>query len=259
MATVVGTTQFDTYANYQLAYDLLSQNVAGNYSVVRLYGILNVQGYISWSSGSASVHTESQGIGTYYGAGSHIVIQRDFYWGHDANGNFSVWIGASINTTYKSGSTGGVITLPSIPRAATIDSFTGNDVDGTFKVTYTKKSDSFTHKLRISIPHVKALETYAYTSGTTFSLNDESKDYIYNYAKTNNLSTVPIGAVIETWSGGTKIGESSELINNCTLGAISKLYINGEYKRATPYVRSDGNWKRAIPYIRSNNEWKRSR
>ena len=35
MATWLGTVQFDTYASYELAYDLLGQNAQGNYSTVR--------------------------------------------------------------------------------------------------------------------------------------------------------------------------------------------------------------------------------
>lgn len=117
MATSLGTTYFDTFANYELAYDVLGQNKQNNYSTVRLYGILHVTGNsISWSSGSASVHTESTGIGTWYGRGDHLLIQRDFTFYHDANGNFSSWIGASINTAWKSGSTGGTLTLKHIDR-----------------------------------------------------------------------------------------------------------------------------------------------
>ena len=120
MATVVGTVYLNG-CNYQLAYDLLSQNIANNTSNVRLYGILNVtNNYVSWSRGTASVHTESAGIGTYYSRGSHVLIQRDFTWGHDNSGNFNTYIGASLSTTFVSGDCGGNISLPQIPRQANI-------------------------------------------------------------------------------------------------------------------------------------------
>ena len=172
MATVLGTSYFDSYANYQLAYDLLSQDIGTNSSRVRLYGILNVTGsYISWNSGTASVHTESQGIGTYYSRGSYTVIQRDFTFGHDSNGNFSQYIGASINTTHKSGPCGGVLTLPKINRGAKTDSVEGTNIDGNFKVNYTKYIESYTYKLRISIPNVVELEKIDYnTSGEVVEL-----------------------------------------------------------------------------------------
>lgn len=131
MAIILGTVNLDSWNNYQLAYDLLGQNIAGNTSTVRLYGVLNVNGNgVSWSRGTASVHTESQGVGTYYGKGSHILIQRDFTFSHDNQGNFSSYIGAGLSTTYKSVSTGGTLTLPNIPRKAYITSainFTDED------------------------------------------------------------------------------------------------------------------------------------
>lgn len=125
MATVLGTVYLNG-CNYQLAYDLLSQNSASNQSSVRLYGILNVtNNYVSWSRGSASVHTSGlQGIGTYYSKGSHVLISRDFTFTHDNNGYFSSYIGASLSTTFVSGDTGGTLTLPQIKRYPTIKTAT---------------------------------------------------------------------------------------------------------------------------------------
>lgn len=127
MATTIGSVGF-SWGSYSLAYDLLSQSTTNNTSTVRLYGILNVTGsYVSWSRGSASVHTSGlQQIGTYYGNGSHIVILRDYTFTHDSNGNFSTTIGASLSTTYTSGSCSGILTLPKITRFATITSAIGN-------------------------------------------------------------------------------------------------------------------------------------
>lgn len=117
MATSLGVTYFDNYANYELAYDLLGQSTEYNESYVRLYGILHVTGYsISWSWGNARVHTESQGIGTYYSRGDYTVIQKDFTFKHDDNGYFSSWITGGISTSYTSGDTGGTLTLPKINR-----------------------------------------------------------------------------------------------------------------------------------------------
>ena len=230
MATVLGTVQLGSYANYQLAYDLISQNTANNSSTVRFYGILNVTGYISWSSGSASVHTSGlQGIGTYYGAGSHTLITRDFTFGHDSNGNFSAWIGASIKTTYVSGDTGGTLTLPKINRIAKINSFTIGTTDGNYdfekemSVSYTKYVNNYNYKLRISIPSVVALETFTYnTSNNKFTLTDDTINYLYEYTK--NKKTVVLGAVIETYNGNTKLGESSELKLTCTVSDCQPIF-----------------------------------
>lgn len=117
MATSLGRVYLSG-CNYELAYDLLSQSTADNTSSVRLYGILHVtNNYVSWSSGSASVHTSGlQGIGTYYSKGDHTLITRDFTFTHDGNGNFSTYIGASLSTTFVSGDCGGTMTLPKINR-----------------------------------------------------------------------------------------------------------------------------------------------
>lgn len=129
MATSVSRVYL-TGCNYELAYDLLSQNSANNTSTVRLYGILHVtNNQISWTRGTASVHTESGSIGTYYARGDHVVIQRDFTWSHDGNGNFSAYVGASLSTTFVSGDTGGVINLPHIDRFATMTDAISNPND----------------------------------------------------------------------------------------------------------------------------------
>lgn len=259
MATSLGRVYLNG-CNYELAYDLLSQSVANNTSTVRLYGILHVtNNYISWSRGSASVHTSGlQAIGTYYSKGDYTVITRDFTFGHDSNGNFSAWIGASLSTTFVSGDTGGTLTLPHINRTAVINTFTGNDIEGDFRVTYTTRSSGFSYKLRISIPYVRVLETFNYSSGTTFRLSDASKNIIYGYAKEQNLEKVPLGAVIETWSS-SKVGDSSELINQCNVGSTAKICINGVETKAIPHVAQNGVYKRARLYGVKNGNWERSK
>ena len=101
---VVATSYFDTYANYQIGYDLISQSKQTNSSVVTFYGILNVTGnYVSWSSGSAWVWGTQWGLGTYYSRGSYVIVQQSnvtIY--HDANGNFTGTLNGGINTSYKS-------------------------------------------------------------------------------------------------------------------------------------------------------------
>lgn len=173
----------------------------------------------------------------------------------DANGNASVYIDGSLDTTFVSGSAGGTATLPNIPRASVINTFTGTEITGKFKATYTAKSSYFENRLRISIPHVKALNTYRnYVSGNEVRLTQDSIDYIKNYTRNK---TITLGGVIETWSGNTKIGESSEI--NITVNIRREMYlrVNGQWKRATAYVRTNGQWKEAEPYIRINGQWKR--
>lgn len=220
-----------------------------------MYGILNVTGNsISWSSGSASVHTSGlQSIGTYYSRGSYVVIQRDFTFGHDSNGNFSAYIGASISTTYKSGDTGGVLTLPHINRQSKINSFTGTNINSDFSATYTAYTN-YENRLRISIPNVVALQTFNnYASGTDVKLSSSAKQQIKQYT---SEKTVTLGGVIETWNGGTKIGESSEINISVKIPKGVHIKVNGTWKEAVPYVRVNGEWKESIPHIKVNGTWK---
>lgn len=238
-----------------MAYDLLGQSKENNESYVRLYGILHVtNNYISWSRGSASVHTSGlQPIGTYYGRGDHTVITRDFTFGHDSNGNFSVYIGASLSTTFVSGDCGGTLNLPHINRQSTINSFTGTAINKDFKATYTPHTN-YENRLRISIPHVVVLETYRnYASGTAVRLSQASINYIRNYTKNK---TIQLGGVIETWNGGTKIGESSEITINVKIPKGLRVKVSGTWKEAIPYVRVNGAWKEARPHVRVSNQWK---
>lgn len=132
---------------------------------------------------------------------------------NDGTGSISIrtWMDTDISAGVIQKSTS--LALTTIPRASKIDSFTGTDLAGSFSVGYTSYHGGFTNKLRISIPNVKALETFNYTSETEFKLSQASLTYLYSY--TSNTDKVQLGAVIETWNGSTKIGESSELINVC--------------------------------------------
>lgn len=141
---------------------------------------------------------------------------------HNDDGSLSCPISASFthygSETLQTGSVSGSASIDTIPRASTIisfDSVDGNfDLDGSFKVKYTSHSNTFTNKLRISIPNVIALETIDYnTSGTSFNLKPESLNYLYSYTK--DINEVKLGVVIETYNGSTKIGESKEIIHTC--------------------------------------------
>lgn len=122
------------------------------------------------------------------------------------------------------GQTGNVTVNFNLP-ASTINSFTGNNLNSSFSVNYTKSSSSYNDKLRISIPNVVALETLDnYVSDTSFTLSSTSLDYIRNYMSQQGTSQVTLGAVIETWNGGTKVGESTELTNVCTFAALAPSY-----------------------------------
>lgn len=151
---------------------------------------------------------------------------------------------------------GAPITLTTINRKATINTFTGTEVEGAFSATYTKYVNNWTYKLRVAIPNVATLETITYnTSGASFYLSNSSKNTIYNQA--GNATSINLEAVIETWNGSTKIGESSKKTLSVAINRTIRVKVNGAWKRGVPYVKINGTWKRGIPYIKVNGTWKR--
>lgn len=210
-------------------YQVLEQNTSGNYTVFRLYG------YFYYGGGTQVSSATGNGFyldGTYiysgnyaFGPGAHLLGTKDIVVGHNADGSYPGRnVGISASSWHMSGATSGNIYAGKINRLAVINTFTGNDINGNFNVTYTSYISTYTYKLRLSIPNVIALETYEYASNTTFTLSNETIEYLYTY--TTNSNTVRLGAVIETWNGNTKLGESTELINVCAISNANPIFTN---------------------------------
>lgn len=209
--------------NYQFAYDVISQDVASNSTTVSFYGILNVtNNYVAWSSGKAWVHTAEAGLSTRYNKGSYVLVQRNFTFTHNADGTKSISAGFGVSTTYTSGSGVANFTLPKINRVAVTDSVNGNDIEQAFKVNYTKYVDSYSYKLRISIPQVIRLETIDnYTSGTEITLTQETLDYLYTHMTSNRVT---LGFAVETWQGSTQLSTGNEVNITCYLNGTEPTY-----------------------------------
>ena len=222
MASISKTVQLGSYWKMTLNVSESSTSTANNTSALSYSLVLTSTGGSAQYNGAGSYAININGsrvrsgtvnlnVGTY---GSVTLASGSTTVGHNNDGSKTVSVSASYSSAASayylpsSGSTSGSLTLTKIPRAAKIDAFTGSTVDGTFNVTYTKSVSTYTDKLRISIPNVKALMTIDYTSGESFNLDSTSLEYIYsNYTTTQ---TVQLGAVMETYNGTTKIGESSE-------------------------------------------------
>lgn len=201
-----------------------AQNITGNSSTV-VFKWTSTQTGDSWNGYTKTAkywiringgaETEYSVSYTLPKASTRTIVNTTFTVPHNNDGTGSI----SVRTWMDTGISAGVIeksqslTLTTIPRASKISSFNGTNLAGSFSVSYTSYSNSFTNKLRISVPNVKALETFNYTSGSTFTLSQASLNYLYSY--TSNTDRVQLGAVIETWNGSTKIGESAELIHDC--------------------------------------------
>ena len=144
----------------------------------------------------------------------------------DGTRSFTATAQAGIYTHAVNCKGSGTWSLPAISRASTINSFAGDDVDGTFAVNYTSYSSKFTNYLQITAPSGKVLENFIYSSGASFSLSQSSVEYLYS--ATQNSKSINLTAKIITYSGTDKIGESAAETNtvyiknaNPTIGAIS--------------------------------------
>lgn len=233
MAIWLGTTYFDNYANYELSYDLLSQSTQGNYSVVRLYGTLHVTGYsIGWSWGTASVYTESAGIGTYYSRGDYVVIQRDFTFYHDNNGNFSSWIGGGISTSYHSGDTGGTMTLPKINRQANVTGATDFTDESNPTITFSNPAGfRINARLEFSGDSIQR-NNIPNTGSYTFDLTNEERELLRSKIPTSNSLT--IREVIATCYSGTTESAWSYQDKKMTLVNANPIFSNYTFEDINP-------------------------
>lgn len=269
MASFTGTTQ---YRNYTLRLDVTeaSTSTSANTSVVNwtLY-IVNANSRFN-ANFSYSVTIDGSTRASYSGnvnttdvsyQQAHYLASGSYTVAHNADGTKSIYCSASCSGGGGygpgTGNCGGTLTLTTIPRAATIASFSGSNIDTDFSVGYTKYVGTWTYYLRMSIQGGATIHRAIYnTSGETFRLPDSAKDIIYNAVGNND--TVNISAVIETWNGGTKVGESTALTNTCTINRNVWLNVNGTWKRGIPYIKINGVWKAGIPYIKINGDWRKA-
>lgn len=168
--------------------------------------------YVSINGGAETAYSVSY---TLPKLSTKTIVDTTFTVPHNNDGTGRISVRTWMDTRISAGvvEKSQSLTLTTIPRASKINSFDGTDLAGNFNVSYTSYSSSFTNKLRISIPNVIELEKFNYTSGTSFKLSESTLNYLYTY--TANSSKVQLGAVIETYNGNTKIGESVELIHDC--------------------------------------------
>lgn len=206
---VVGTVYLNG-CNYQVGYDLLSQNTPGNYSTVRFYGVLNVtNNYISWSRGTASVWGASKGLGTRYNKGSHTVVQQDANLYHDDKGKYSATLSGTLNTTFVSGTASGNFSLPKINRYPVLQSgqnFTDEENPtikftsyGTFPLRAKLEAGGNTQLIIRDLPS-KTATSY------TFELTDEEREKLRKLIPTSN--SLQVTETICAMSGNKELSAS---------------------------------------------------
>ena len=205
---VVATSYFDTWANYQVGYDLISQSVANNTSTVRFYGVLNVTGNnISWSWANASVWGTTWGLAGSYGKGSHTVVYEDVTITHRNDGTYSGTLSGTLSSSYTGGTASGTFTLPKIDRIAVVSAVTDFNDETNPTITFTNPA-GFTINafLKVGDTDIATASNIPSTGTYTFSLTDAQRNQLRQLCTGQTLS-VRVG--IRTLnSGGTILGST---------------------------------------------------
>lgn len=199
---VVGTSYFDTWANYQVGYDLISQSVVNNTSKVKFYGVLNVTGNnISWSWANASVWGASNGIGTWYGNGSYTVVSQEVTITHKADGTYSGTLSGTLSSSYKSGTASGTFSLPKIDRIAVVSSVTDFNDESNPSITFVNPAGfRINAYLEVGNTRIVTKQNIDSTSPYTLTLNSSQRNQLRQLC-TGKTLTVKVG--IATCIGGT--------------------------------------------------------
>ena len=239
----------------------IGTDVANNTSTVKLDIYVTCTGsshyeYDQWGTVWWGTEHSTDAYKLYSNTDNHVHSETQTIT-HNPDGTGSTTFACAIPTTSAGGTkySGDVtLTLTTLPRASTINSFNGTDITGNFNATYTTKTSGYKHKLRISIPGVIAIQTFDnYSSGSNVTFSNSALQTLQNYMA--NKNSITLGGVIETWNGNTKIGESEELMHTC-YWYRGRIKVNGTWRKATPYIKVSGAWKEAIPFVKSSGTWK---
>ena len=257
MATTVATINL-TGCNVQLRYDVLSQSAASNSSNVRLYVVLNVtNNEISWSSGSAWVHTSGNvGIGTRYTKGSHTLLTRDYTFTHNSDGTKTIAPGFGLNTSFVSGSSTGTIVLPKINRYPVLTS--GSDfTDRTNPVLNITAYGTYPIRVRLEAGGAtRVSRDLASKNSQTYTVELTSEERKLLRSLSSDGKTLVVREVVAPLSGGQEISWSFKDYTMTIVRKPVKIMDNGTWVNAFPYVRENGEWKECKTYIRVDGSWK---
>ena len=180
-----------------------------------------------------TVYSSSDRINLYDGT---VVKSGTYTFAHNNTGDksFTASAEAGIYTVAVNCKGSETFALPTIPRASTINSVSGNKITDTFSVKYTSYVSSYTNTLKIGVNGRKVKQSIGnYTSGSNFTLTDTLKSDIYNASA--NSSNVKLDFTLATYNNGTLIGNSETITksvaindSNPTIGAVSYIDTNSK-------------------------------
>lgn len=209
MATAQFSGQYGRNMTLELKADVTGQNIAGNYSSVRVTAYLHTNGYASlWGVSADATITINGGGAIEHPAiniGTNSVQQiwdHTYNIGHNDDGYKTVGIMLSVGINvagYGSAMVAFDLPLPTIPRASS-GSVTSGDLGTPVKISIDRKVSTFKHTLRYDWNGV---------TGTIASNVDTSYNWTLplDFASSIPNATSSWGRVfIDTYNGSTKIG-----------------------------------------------------
>ena len=229
MATATFSGSYGRNMALELQATQTGQNIAGNYSTVKVVGRLRTNGYASmWGvTSDVTIHINGDGaiehpvinIGTN---STQEIFNRTYNVGHDSEGKKTVGVQLSVGLNtggYGSAMVAFDLPLTQIKRART-GKVTATELGKVATITIDRKNSSFKHTLRYN---------WDGKTGTIATNVDTSCNWTLplDFANTVPNADYHWGTVyIDTYSGSTKIG-TKEVTFNANIPASIKPTLGG--------------------------------
>jgi len=186
-------------------YQLLSQNISGNYSTFRLYGYFYYGGgtRVTSSYSTFQLHGSTiQSGGFTFTNGYHLLGTVDINVYHNNDGTFpSTYIGLYANSYQINGNFGGNISASTIPRQANVTSASNFTDETNPTVTYSNPG-GFRINAKLEFASTSIIrDNISNTGSYTFELTDDERELLRS--KCPNSNSLAVREVIATCIGGT--------------------------------------------------------
>lgn len=256
-----GSTHFSgaygSHFRMEVNYGLVSQNIGGNSSVIRVWVNLYSDGYGSMHgvtapltisvNGGTAVHNVGVNIGTNSGV---TLFSKDYGIGHNGDGTKTVNINAKLSLNiggYGEASWGTNYGLPTIPRASSSSDITGT-LGKALTININRASGSFTHTVKYNFGSLSG--TIGTGVGTSISWTPPMSLATAMPAKTTDWGNI----TIETYNGNSRIGSKTYRMTLSipdsvvpSLGSITLTETNNTAKQllnsSTMFVQNQSNIK----------------
>lgn len=197
----VGNTGKNWYLSCEEAS--FSQSVANNTStlVLVLYLRCESSAYtVSFDRRSAWIGDKSYTPAYSHSGGKHEIGRATYTFSHNADGTASFSVGYGISTSYALNGSGTYSrTIPTIPRASSISSISGNTLGSAVTVNISRASPNFTHDVTYTFGNI----TSTYTGqGTSCTFTPPLSDATQIPNTTSGVATIKV----QTKLNGTNIG-----------------------------------------------------